>query len=101
MDGPAALPPHLLAGPSAEGPEGKTRKQIEHTAKQFEAAFIAQMLRPMFEGAELSTPFGGGPGEAAFKSFLLDAVAEQMAKAGGLGLTDDLTREMLKMQGLE
>ena len=101
MDGPVAPPPHLLASASAEGPQGKTRKQIEHTAKQFEAAFIAQMLGPMFDGAELSAPFGGGPGEAAFKSFLLDAVAQQMAKAGGLGLTDDLTREMLKMQGLE
>ena len=101
MSDPVALPPHLLAPPPAQTPEGKTRKQIEHTAKQFEAAFIAQMLGPMFEGAELSAPFGGGPGEAAFKSFLLDAVAEQMSRAGGLGLADDLTRQMLKLQGLE
>ena len=101
MDGPVALPPHLLAGPGAAGPEGKTRKQIAATAEKFEATFIAQMLGPMFDGAELSAPFGGGPGEAAFKSFLLDAVAQQISNAGGLGLTDDLTREMLKMQGLK
>ena len=100
MNGPVALPPHLLAA-QTQTPEGKTRKQIEQTAQKFEAAFIAQMLGPMFDGAELSAPFGGGPGEAAFKSFLLEAVAQQMAKAGGLGLTEDLTREMLKMQGLE
>ena len=102
MSGPVALPPHLLSpGAAAGGPEGKTRKQIAATAEKFEATFIAQMLGPMFEGSELSAPFGGGPGEAAFKSFLLEAVAQQMAKAGGLGLTEDLTREMLKMQGLE
>jgi Rod binding domain-containing protein len=100
MDGPVAAPPGVLA-PNPEAPGGKTRKQIEHTARQFEAAFIAQMLAPMFEGSEASAPFGGGAGETAFKSFLMEAVAEQMARAGGLGLADDLTREMLRMQGLE
>ncbi|HEX8569915.1 MAG TPA: rod-binding protein [Caulobacteraceae bacterium] len=100
MDGPVALPPGMLSG-QPQAPEAKTRKQIEQTAQKFESAFIAQMLAPMFEGSELSGPFGGGPGEAAFKSFLLEAVAQQMSKAGGLGLTDDLAREMLKMQGLE
>lgn len=100
MDGPTALPPQMLS-PKPLTPEGKTRAQIEHAAKQFEAAFIGQMLGPMFEGLDSSGPFGGGAGEAAFKSFLLDAVAKQMAGAGGLGLSDDVTRQMLKMQGLE
>ena len=100
MSAPLALPPALLSA-EPQTPEGKTRKQIAHTAEKFEAAFIAQMLGPMFEGSEAAAPFGGGPGEAAFKSFLLDAVAQQIAKAGGLGLADDLTRQMLKMQGLE
>ena len=100
MDGAVALPPSLLAG-APETPEGKTRKQIAQTAEKFEAAFIAQMLGPMFDGSEAEAPFGGGAGESAFKSFLLDAVAQQMAKAGGVGLSDDLTRQMLKMQGLE
>ena len=100
MDGPAALPPSMIAG-APETPEGKTRKQIAATAQKFEAAFIAQMLGPMFDGSEAEAPFGGGAGEAAFKSFLLDAVAQQISKAGGVGLTDDLTRQMLKMQGLE
>jgi Rod binding domain-containing protein len=100
MDGPTALPPSMLAG-SPDTPEGRTRKQIAQTAQKFEAAFIAQMLGPMFDGAEAEAPFGGGAGESAFKSFLLEAVAQQISKAGGVGLTDDLTRQMLKMQGLE
>jgi peptidoglycan hydrolase FlgJ len=101
MDGPTALPADLLTAQTPEAPGGRTRRQIEQTAKQFEATFIAQMLAPMFEGTDAEGPFSGGPGEAAFKSFLLDAVAQQISKAGGLGLTDDLTREMLKMQGLK
>ena len=101
MDAPVALPPGLLGPAAPDTPEGKTRKQIQQTAEKFEAAFIAQMLGPMFEGTEAAAPFSGGPGESAFKSFLLDAVAQQISKAGGIGLTDDLTRQMLKMQGLD
>ena len=92
--------PHLLA-PGVGRPEGKTREQIAKAAKDFEAAFIAQMLAPMFEGLAAEAPFGGGSGEAAFKYFLMDAVGKQMAGAGGLGLADDITREMLKLQGLD
>ena len=98
----ATLPPVDLLRPTAGGVvQGKTREQIEKTAKEFEAAFISQMLAPMFQGLDPAGPFGGGSGEDAFKSFLMEAIGKQMSKAGGLGLADDLTREMLKMQGLE
>lgn len=86
------------AGPAAEA---RTRARIEKTAKDFEATFISQMLGAMFSEVEVSAPFGGGPGEAAFRSFLFEATAKQMASAGGLGLADDLKREMLRMQGLD
>ena len=87
------------APPSAA--TAKTREQIKKTAREFEAAFIGQMLNQMFEGVETAAPFGGGPGEQAFKSFLTEAVAKQMVAAGGLGLADTLQRDMLKLQGLE
>jgi Rod binding domain-containing protein len=58
------------------------------------------MLQQMFDGVETAPPFGGGPGEAMFKSFLTDAMGKQMAKAGGVGVADDVAREMLKLQGL-
>ena len=99
----SALPPVDLLRPAtaATSAEGRTRAQIERTAKEFEAAFISQMLAPMFQGIEPEGAFGGGSGEDAFKSFLMEAVGKQMSRAGGLGLADDLTRQMLKMQGLE
>ncbi|MBW3559888.1 MAG: rod-binding protein [Proteobacteria bacterium] len=97
MDVPALPPPP----PPPNTDAAKTREQIKKTAKEFEAAFIGQMLNQMFEGVETAAPFGGGPGEQAFKSFLTEAVAKQMVAAGGLGLADDLQRDMLKLQGLE
>jgi Rod binding domain-containing protein len=69
-------------------------------AKQFESQFLSVMLGQMFEGTEISAPFGGGEGEAAFKSFLTDAMAKSITRQGGIGLAKDISREMLKMQGL-
>jgi Rod binding domain-containing protein len=98
---PPVPPLDLLAQAPAASPHGKTRADIERTAKQFEAAFISQMLGTMFQDMAPAAPFGGGSGEEAFKSFLMDAIGKQMASTGGLGLADDITREMLRMQGLD
>jgi Rod binding domain-containing protein len=89
----------LKAGPQAPG--GDTREKISKTAKDFEASFISIMLGQMFDGVGESD-MSGGMGGTMFKSFLLDAFSKQMAKAnGGLGISDAVQREMLKLQGLE
>jgi Rod binding domain-containing protein len=54
----------------------------------------------MFQGTDTEAPFGGGHGEKMFKSFLTDALAQQMSKAGGVGIADVVAKEMLKLQGL-
>ena len=95
---PATAPTAAAAPMSAS--EAAKRAAIKQTAANFEASFLSTMLGQMFEGVETSAPFGGGAGEAAFKSFMVDAYAKQMAKAGGVGVTAAVQREMLKMQGL-
>lgn len=94
-----APPPNLLA--LTDPAEAGKRADIAATAQAFEASFLAIMLQDMFDGLEVGAPFGGGQGEAMFKSFLSEAMAKQMAKAGGVGLSDTVAREMLKLQGLE
>ena len=54
----------------------------------------------MFKDVGAEAPFNGGHGEAAFKSFMSDAMAKQVTKAGGVGLSDRVAQEMLKLQGL-
>ena len=56
------------------------------------------MLKPMFEGLETEGTFGGGEAEGTWRTFLIDAMAKQTAKAGGIGLADDVMAEMMKMQ---
>lgn len=99
---PLAVAPQLLSQPAgpADAAELAKRAQIKDTAQRFEATFLSSMLQQMFEGVEPAAPFGGGPGEAMFKSFLTEAMAKQMAKTGGIGIAAQVQREMLKMQGL-
>ncbi len=91
---PTAATPQLTAEQLAK------RGQIEKTAKDFEASFLSVMLSQMFKDVGAEAPFNGGHGEAAFKSFLSDAMAKQVGKAGGVGLADRVAQEMLKLQGL-
>ena len=77
------------------------RGQIKQTAQNFEATFLSSMMQEMFAGVQTSAPFGGGPGEDMFRSFLTDAMAKQVTKAGGIGLAQAVQHEMLKMQGLK
>jgi peptidoglycan hydrolase FlgJ len=98
----AVIPPSLTqpAGPPTAEDLAK-RGQIKETAKKFEAQFLSIMLQQMFEGVKVSAPFGGGPGEDMFRSFMTDAMAQQMTRSGGIGLADTVQREMLKLQGLK
>ena len=76
------------------------RARVEKTAQSFEASFLSSMFGQMFEGTDVSEPFGGGAGESAFRSFMTDAMGKSMAAHGGIGLARSVTAEMLKMQGL-
>ncbi len=72
--------------------------RTRRTAEEFEASFLSQMFKPMFEGLRTDGPFGGGEGEATWRSFMIDAMAKQTVRAGGIGLADRVMAEMLRMQ---
>jgi peptidoglycan hydrolase FlgJ len=89
------------AGPAgASAAELARRGQIHATAQKFEASFLTSMLQTMFQGVTTAPPFGGGPGEDMWKSFLAEAMAKDMARRGGVGVASSVEREMLKLQGL-
>ena len=54
----------------------------------------------MFAGLKTDGPFGGGAGEDMFRSLLTEAMARQVTRAGGVGVSDVVQREILKLQGL-
>ena len=61
---------------------------MHRQAVEFEAVYLAQMLKPMFEGLEAAAPFGGGFGEDVWRSMQLQEFGKAIAKDGGVGLAD-------------
>ncbi len=95
---PTTLRPPVPAtrlGPS--GPPDLTK--IAKAAQDFEAMAIGQMLQPMFDTVDTAHgAFGGGDGEEAWKPMLVQEIAKQIAKSGGLGLAKPVYDAMLRMQ---
>ncbi len=89
-----AISPNLL---TSSMPQPRMDR-MRDTAEAFEASFLSQMLKPMFEGLSTEAPFGGGEAEATWRSFLIDAMAKQTVKAGGIGMADQVMAQMIRMQ---
>ncbi len=99
----AAIPLDMLAGaPSgASAAEMVKRGNIQKTSKDFESSFLNIMYQSMFKDVGGSASLGGGgEAEEMWKSFLTDAMAKQTVKRGGIGLSEVVAKEMLKLQGL-
>ncbi|MBA4210512.1 MAG: chemotaxis protein chel [Parvibaculum sp.] len=89
--------PAATAKPSA-APHGTRDQRAWEAAKDFEAQFVSTLFQSMFDSMEQENPFGGGPGETMFRSLLVDQYGREVAKAGGVGIADDIYREILKLQ---
>jgi len=75
--------------------------QVRKTAEDFEAVFLAQMFKPMFEGIESDGPFGGGQAENMWRSLMVEEYGKSVARAGGIGIADAVMKEMLKLQEVQ
>ena len=73
-------------------------EEVRRAAVEFEAVFISQMMAPMFQGLETDELFGGGPGEDIYRSILIEEYGKSIARAGGIGLSDAIQREILRLQ---
>lgn len=73
-------------------------QQLDKSAQDFEAVFISQMLSHMWQGVETDSTFGGGQAEDTWRGMMVEEYGKQVARAGGLGIADEIKREMLRMQ---
>lgn len=73
-------------------------KKVEETANEFEAVFVTEMMKPMFEGLETDGTFGGGKGEEIFRGMMLEQYGKQVVKNGGFGIADHVKEQLLRLQ---
>ena len=66
--------------------------------RELESVFLARMLEPMMSSVPTDGPFGGGHGEAMFRSLLVDAYGAGLARTGGIGLAPAIQQEILRIQ---
>lgn len=70
-----------------------TNHRLREAAIALEAGFLTEMLKCAKLG-EASSSFGGGAGENQFSSFLVRAQADQIARSGGIGLSEALYQSL-------
>ncbi len=96
-----------IATPTAESkvrrgnlttPAKASEAKIDQVASDFEAQFISQMLENMFSTVDTKGFLGGGEEEEMYRSMIVDEYGKMISRAGGVGVSDHVKREMLRMQ---
>lgn len=77
---------------------GSTKDRLKAAAQDYEAVFVSTMLSQMFAGVKTEAPFGGGNAEETWRGLLIDEYGKEIAKSGGIGLSDHIYRELLRAQ---
>jgi flagellar protein FlgJ len=74
-------------------------KKTKDAAQQFESVFLTNMFEEMFSGiTEEEGPLGAGPAQSAWRSMLTEEYANTITKAGGIGVADQVQRELIALQ---
>ncbi len=73
-------------------PSGQAQRMRE-LAQEFEAVFLAEMLKNSGLN-KTSSDFGGGVGEDAFGSLLTTEYARALASQGGVGIAEHVFRAL-------
>ena len=88
----------LNFNPSAATPKANTAVRARAAAQDFEAVFLNSMFQHMFTDVDGEGPFGGQGATGVWRSLLTDQYAKSIAKAGGIGIADQVYQSLLAMQ---
>jgi len=99
---PGPNPADLLANKAVPGKlslakQGKARA----AAQDFEAVFLNSMFQHMFTGIKGEGPFGGSGSVGVWRSMVVDEYAKSFAKAGGIGIADQVYRSLMAHQEVQ
>jgi flagellar protein FlgJ len=68
------------------------------TATDFEAMFLNSMFSQMTAGLKGEGPFGDTPSTGVWRSMLTEQYSKQFAKAGGVGISNEVYRTLIVTQ---
>ena len=76
----------------------QAQAKAKATATDFEAMFLNSMFSQMTSGVKGDGPFGDTPGTGVCRSMLTEQYSKSFAKAGGVGISDDVYRTLIMQQ---
>ena len=77
--------------------DARQLQKIEDAAQDFEAVFMAEMLKPMFEGVQ-EDPMFGSSGEKTFHGLMLQEYGKIISDRGGVGIAEAVEKYMVRVQ---
>lgn len=72
--------------------------KAKNIATDFEAMFLNTMFSEMTSGVKGEGPFGDTQGTGVWRSMLTEQYAKNFAKAGGVGISDEVFRTLIVQQ---
>lgn len=80
------------------GDKSSAEEKARKIAEEFEASFLTTYINQMFSGLSTDGIFGGGYGEKVYRDMMNEQYAKATAANGGIGVADQVYREILSMQ---
>jgi peptidoglycan hydrolase FlgJ len=90
--------PDLTLNAALQKVSPQAQAKAKSTATDFEAMFINQMFSQMTNGLQGDGPFGNTPGTGVWRSMMTEQYSKSFAKAGGIGISKDIYRELILQQ---
>jgi len=99
LPAPGLRPIDLMTAAQATAPKSTANQARARAAAQdFEAVFLSTMFQQMYTGIDGDGPFGGSGATGIWRSLLTQQYAKSFAKAGGIGIADQVYKTLLVQQ---
>jgi Rod binding domain-containing protein len=100
---PGASPLDMLTDnlPTAAKMAAAGKAKAKAASQDFEAVFLNSMFQQMFTGIGGDGPFGGNGATGVWRSFLTDEYSKTFAKAGGIGISDEIYKSLMAQQEVQ
>ena len=90
-------PDHALAD-ALKKVSPQAQLKAKGAAQDFESMFLNSMFSQMTSGIKGEGPFGDTPGTGVWRSMLTEEYSKSFAKAGGVGISNDVYRTLILQQ---
>ncbi|MCZ4272695.1 rod-binding protein [Maritalea porphyrae] len=88
---------HIPVQRPAHMPE-QAFNQLKSKAVELEGVFLNTLLSQVSSSVDTEGDFGGGYGEETWRGMQASEMANSMAQAGGIGLSDSILRDLIATQ---